>query len=159
MLDRTVRSVSGITAPSWADAFPPLCLFEWPLQMETVHWAQHCFTDIFAYNTTLEHLANNTQNPCYFWAPPLPRAVPHNDDADLQIHKQQSVQHIPVSQAGSSQHPRGISAIRNPEHMLSQQAQQHSLGSEPRIGRRAARHYRVGVSEWNLGMQRRWDVS
>lgn len=131
------------------------------MQMETFNMACHCTTRRISGNFTLEMLSSDPQNPRYFWSPPVPYPLLHRrlDDADLGSPES----HPQVDQSSSTPEPSGlgrmrISAIIEQPGSDQPPAGAHSLGSEPRISRRAARRYRIGVSEWNLQAQRRWGM-
>lgn len=128
--------------------------------METLNMARHCTTRPIIDTYTLEMLSSDPENPQYFWPPPVPYPLLHcrPDDADLELPDPhpQVAQHMSAPDSPSQR--RGLRISELLETPGSVQPGAHSLGSEPRIGRRAARRYRVGVAEWTLQAQRRWDL-
>ena len=122
--------------------------------------ARHCTTWRINGTSTLEMLSSIPWGPQYFWPPPVPCPLRDHrpDDADPGLPEP----HPQVNQSASTPEPSALGRMRisaiieNPKS--DQPPAAHSLGSEPRIGRRAARRYGFGVAEWNLQAQRRWDL-
>lgn len=131
------------------------------MQMESFNMARHCTTAPINGTSTLEMLSSDPQNPEYFWPPPVPCPLLHHrpNDANLGL----PTAHPQVDQNASTSVPSGrermrISALLEDPGSDQPTGGAHSLGSEPRISRRAARRYSVDVAEWNWRAQQCWGL-
>lgn len=140
------------------------------MQNDTLRTAHHCSTQVFTAGVTLERLSSNPANPAYFYAFPVPWASPHPQPANLYP----PVPALPTPQITLHPPPKPLEpqplAVTDPLHGRAavnlsayrlaptpgQQYADHSLGLEPRIGRRAAATYGINADRWAAEAMRRW---
>lgn len=133
-------------------AFNPDCT----MQNNTLHAARHCSTQVFTPGSTLEKLSSNPADPAYFYTFPVPWASPQPQSTLLLPHASlQPQQPLATSGPLSIHGAVNLAAYRwapglGPHHG------NHSLGCEPRIGRRAAAAYRIDANRWTAEAMRRW---
>lgn len=130
------------------------------MQMESFNMARHCTTWRINGTSTLEMLSSIPWGPQYFWPPPVPCPLRDHrpDDAGPGLPEP----HPQVEQNAATPRPSGlermhISALIEDPRSDQSMAGAHSLGSEPRIGYRAARRYGVCAGTWDMRAQQRWE--
>ena len=141
---------------------PNACLCCCSMQEKTLRMGQHCTNEGASHLPSLESLSSDPENPRYFEPLPLPPALPLSgrDNASLSLPNLHGGQNLLAHESSGRQLDVNDSARHHSRQgpQQGQQDLQYSLGSEPRIGRRAARRYRVGVAEWHQQAQRRWGL-